>query len=137
VKASTLLAQLRRHDAKHGVAGDTLRVVAPKHVLSDEIRRAIRARKYELLAIIESDDPAISWRIAAIRPLIPPRGPIHPPVIRRNRATAQGSCHCCGDPLSDERRLRCSPCSRAMWFVINEVREGVVLPFRRRQWTES
>ena len=125
MKTSTLLAQLRRHDAKLDVAGDRLRVVAPKHVLSDEVRRAIRERKYELLAIIESHDPEVAWRIDALRPLVPPRGPLLPPVIRRDRATAQRSCHCCGVPTSDPGRLRCIPCGRAIWFVINEVREGV------------
>jgi len=69
----------------------------------------------------------IAWRVAAMRPQIPLRGPIPFLVARLDLVTpcAPGHCGSCGEPLQERRRYRCAPCQEAAWQVLNEVREGV------------
>jgi hypothetical protein len=69
----------------------------------------------------------IAWRVAAMRPQIPLRGPIPFLVARLDLVTscAPGHCGSCGEPLHEGQRFRCSPCQEAAWLALNEVREGV------------
>jgi hypothetical protein len=69
----------------------------------------------------------VAWRVAAMRPQIPPRGAIPFLLARLDLATpcAPGCCGSCGDPLDEGRRYRCAPCQEAAWLALNQVREDV------------
>jgi len=69
-------------------------------------------------------DAEIIWRVAAMRPQVPARGPIPFLVARHTADTSTGHCWSCGDALDAERSIRCVPCVLAVEAVLNEVREG-------------
>jgi predicted RNA binding protein YcfA (HicA-like mRNA interferase family) len=86
-----------------------------------------RTRKGGLCWRSMARDAEVAWRVEAMRPQIPPRGPI-PFLLARLEVTtpyAPGHCGSCGDPLDAGQRFRCSPCQQAAWQALNEVREGV------------
>ena len=70
-------------------------------------------------------DPEVAWRVEAMRPQVPPRGPIPFLVARPGVVPQPDCCLSCGDPLPDGRRYRCGPCQQAVEIVLNEVREEV------------
>ena len=89
-----------------------------------ELAERLLERTGEVLALLAAEDAEVAWRVAAMRPQVPPRGPI-PVLMAREVGAAPGCCPSCGDPLGQGRGLRCGPCARAAWLVLHEVREGV------------
>jgi hypothetical protein len=72
------------------------------------------------------DDPEVAWRVAALRPQVPTRGPIPHLVVRLDNpaVSVQGHCRSCGDLLPEGRQFCCAQCVRAVEIVLNAVREG-------------
>jgi hypothetical protein len=70
-------------------------------------------------------DPEVAWRVEAMRPQVPRRGPIPLLVARREVVPQPDCCLSCGDPLPEGRRYRCGPCQEAAWRVLTEIREGL------------
>lgn len=71
-------------------------------------------------------DAEIIWRVAAMRPQVPARGPI-PFLVARTWALEvdkAGRCMSCAQPLDAGRSIRCALCVAAIELVLNEVREG-------------
>jgi hypothetical protein len=76
-----------------------------------------------LVARLEAGE--ITWRVAAMRPQVPPRGPI-PFLIARSdarRRDAPGHCPSCGESKEPDQRFVCRACQRAKWIVLHELRE--------------
>ena len=72
------------------------------------------------------DDVHVAWRVAAMRPQVPLRGPI-PRLLARlgiPEVDAPDCCGACGDPLPPGSRFVCPPCVHAKWIVLLAVRES-------------
>ena len=88
------------------------------------LARRLLDRTAEVLALLAAEDEEVAWRVAAMRPQVPTRGPI-PFLVARDAPAAPRRCPSCGDPLGEGRSLRCEPCARAAWLVLHQAREGV------------
>ena len=77
-----------------------------------------------MLTALAVEDEAVAWRVVAMRPQVPDRGPIPFLMARRPTVSPEG-CASCGDPLPRGWALRCVACTQAAWLVLHEVREGV------------
>ena len=67
----------------------------------------------------------IAWRAEAMRPRVPPAGPIPSMYARRLPSPMpEGYCLSCGEPITPGNRYNCEPCVRAAWQVLREVRGG-------------
>ena len=78
----------------------------------------------EVLALLAAEDAEVAWRVAAMRPQVPKRGPI-PVLTVRDVPPEWGRCVSCGGRLGEGRTARCEPCARAAWLVLHQAREGV------------
>ena len=121
----TLLADAQAAGLSVHAAGDRLVVRGPR--AAEHLARRLLARKEEVLPLLHAEAAEIGWRAAALRPQVPPSGPI-PFLIARDSVGANGRCLSCGDPLEAGAQYRCRWCVRAILLVLNEVREGVVPP---------
>ena len=69
----------------------------------------------------------IAWRVEAMRPQVPARGPIgylHA-TPRRAAHDTPGRCGSCGEPKEPSQQYVCEACQEAKWRTLNEVREDV------------
>ena len=112
-EAYELLIELRSRGVLIEPAGDRLKVDAPKGAITTELRDALAACKSEVLAILIVDDVEINWRVKAMLPQIPDKGPIPFLVARSEIHTGLNCCHSCGDSLNDNPGYICGACSRA------------------------
>lgn len=136
--ASALLAQLRRRGVRLWVDGPHLVWEAPLDELTGEDLAAMQAAKPALLAAVaaESDtEAAVRWRVEAMLPQVPPRGPI-PFLLALTVPPAAAGCMSCGDAVA-EGTLRCWLCARAAQQALGYVREDVPLTPQQEgdQWT--
>ena len=126
----TLLAAAQAAGLSVRAAGDRLVVRGPR--AAEHLARRLLAHKLQVLPLLHAEEEAqaeIGWRAAALRPQVPPSGPIPFLVARDGVYTdEEGRCLSCGDPLEDGAQYRCRWCVRAILLVLNEVREGVVPP---------
>jgi hypothetical protein len=113
MKAGELLIELRSRGVLIEPAGDRLKVDAPKGVITQELREALAACKSEVLAILAVDDHEIAWRVDAMLPQIPDKGPIPFLVARVDSQSQAGYCLSCGELLNGNDLYRCTLCSRA------------------------
>jgi hypothetical protein len=120
-----VLAQARAAGLEVHAEGDTLVIRGPAS--ADALARAVLAHKPEVLALLAAVDPEVTWRVEALRPQIPARGPIRRFVTRTETPAtdAPRCCGRCGDPLPEGRRFRCAPCVRAVEIVLNAVHDEV------------
>jgi hypothetical protein len=88
------------------------------------VARQLLERKGEVLALLAAEDADVAWRIDAMRAQVPQRGAI-PVLVARARVQEPGRCVSCGDHLHEGTQFRCSPCARATWVVLHEIREDV------------
>ena len=117
----SVLAEARA--AGLAVRADDGRLVVRGPRRAEPIAQRLLARTGEVLALLAAEDAEVAWRVAAMRPQVPPRGPI-PVLVARDVVPAPGCCPSCGDPRGEGRSLRCASCARAAWSVLHEVREG-------------
>ena len=120
--AVSLLAEARLAGLEVRAEPDRLVVRGPRH--AEPLAKRLLERKGELLALLAAASAQVEWRVAAMRPQVPRRGPI-PVLVARDAGGSVGGCASCGDPLDDGHAIRCALCARAAWLVLHEVREGV------------
>jgi hypothetical protein len=101
---------------------DRLVVRGPR--LHEEIARQLLDQKPIVLALLTEEEVELGWRVAAMRPQVPVRGPI-PVLVAREIAVLPGHCLSCGEPLALGRTVRCALCVRAAQMVLGWIREGV------------
>jgi tubulysin polyketide synthase-like protein len=94
----------------------------PKRLVTPELRQALIDHKAELIALLAREKAAVRWRAEAMRPRVPPTGPIPPMYARRLSRVPSNGCLSCGDPLTPGNKYHCEPCVRAAWIVLREVR---------------
>src|SRR5437764_3160967 len=121
--AAELLGALQRRGVDLVLSGDRIRY-RPRGAVTPELRSALIEHKAELLALLAEDDHAVRWRAEAMRPRVPPTGPIPAMCARRLSSVPDGCCLSCGEPLPPGNRYRCEPCVQAAWLVLREVRGG-------------
>jgi hypothetical protein len=117
-----VLAAARMVGLEVWVKAERLVVRGPRQ--HEVLARQLLANKPAVIALLAEEDAEIAWRIAAMRPQVPVRGPI-PLLIARESNPAPACCVSCGNPIPAHRRYRCAPCARATWIVLHDVREAV------------
>jgi hypothetical protein len=122
VTPSDLLSELERRNIRIEAVGERIRF-GPSRRVTARLRAALAQHKGQLLLLLASPDPDVSWRVAAMRPQVPLRGPI-PFLVARWSDLAPGACLSCGDPLVEGRRVRCGPCVAAAEHVLQQIRES-------------
>ncbi len=98
----------------------------PSEVMPWELRLRLREHKPEVLALLTREAAEVAWRVAAMRPQVPARGPIPFLVAQlwRLASDAPRCCLSCGEALGEGQQVRCSPCVQAVHIVLAEIREG-------------
>jgi hypothetical protein len=113
MNAAELIIELETRGVLIEAAGGRLRVDAPKGVITPELREALAACKAEVLAILNTPEDEIEWRVEAMLPQIPDIGPIPFLVARPTEAIGANCCHSCGDSLNGTAGYVCGPCGQA------------------------
>ena len=116
-----LLAELERLKVELVADGDRLRY-RPRQRVTPALRKALVARKRELLSVVAGRDADVRWRLEAMRPGVPPTGPIPTLYARRLGRVPDDCCLSCGEGLTPGNKYRCEPCVRAAWHILREVR---------------
>jgi hypothetical protein len=117
-----LLADARAAGLHVCAEADRLVVRGPRTL--EDLALQLLAAKPRVLAVLAEEDEEIAWRVAVMRPQVPPSGPL-PILVARVGTPASGHCISCGDPLLLGQLYRCRPCTRAAWTVLLEGREDV------------
>jgi hypothetical protein len=91
------------------------------------VAQRLLAQKADVVALLAAEDADIAWRVDAMRPQVPVRGPI-PVLVACDTIPATGRCISYGDRLPNRLQFRCSLCSQAAWIVLHEVREDIGSP---------
>ncbi len=110
------------HEAHAGgltVAADGDRLVLRGPRAADALARALLARKPAVLAHLAAANPAVAWRVAAMRARLPASGPL-PFLTARETPRAVDGCRSCGEPVqhcSGGVTARCQPCVHAAQLV--------------------
>ena len=121
-RVDALLAAAREAGLEVRVVADELVIRGPR--TQDALARRVLAEKPVVLALLSAEDAEVAWRMAAMRPQVPHRGAI-PVLVARAVGAPPGSCISCGELLQDGMTVRCSPCTRAAWIVLHEIREDI------------
>ncbi len=120
--AAELLARLRGHGVEVCADGDGLRY-RPKDALTPALLAELRRHKWALLALLAADDPAVVWRVEAMRARHPRPWRFPPFLTVRDVPRGAGGCHSCGEPLqplSDALGARCAACAHAARLVLDD-----------------
>ena len=121
----TVLGEARAAGREVRADGGRLVVRGPRS--REELAKRVLDRRHEVLGLLAAEAAEVAWRVAALRPRVPRRGPI-PFLAARDAPSAAGRCLSCGDPLGEGRTARCGPCAQAAWLVLHEVREDLQPP---------
>jgi hypothetical protein len=121
-RVAGVLAKARAVGLEVRAEADRLVVRGPR--LHEGIARQLLEQKPVVLALLVEEEAALGWRVEAMRPQVPERGPI-PVLVAREVSTNPGHCLSCGDPLAPGRTIRCGLCVRAAQLVLGWVREGI------------
>jgi len=113
MNAAELIIELEARGVLIESAGDRLRVDAPKGAITPELREALAACKAEVLAILNTSEDEIEWRVGAMLPQIPDVGAIPFLLARQTETIEPNCCHSCGDSLNGIAGYICGPCSQA------------------------
>ena len=109
-------------DASEAAAQD--RVVGPASAGADTGTTCDKSDKSDKRpADGAAPEDEIAWRAEAMRPRVPPTGPI-PPMYARclPSPVPDDRCLSCGEPITPGNKYHCEPCVRAAWLVLREVR---------------
>jgi hypothetical protein len=101
---------------------DRLQYEAPIGGLADADLATMRRYKYDLLALLASDDPRVRRRVAAMRERHPLRpGKPLPTLTARDTVPGTRGCVSCGEPRQPRDggpEYRCEPCQYAARLVL-------------------
>jgi hypothetical protein len=122
--ALTILIEARASGLEVRTEPGRLVVRGPRAL--ETVARRLLERKIEVSALLAAEDADVAWRVEAMRPQVPRRGAI-PMLVAREQAPEPGCCVSCGEHLNEGVTFRCSPCARAAWVVLHEIREDVRL----------
>lgn len=117
-----ILAEIRARGMEARISPDNAHVqYRPVASMPIELARRLLAHRWEVMALLSADDPAVICRVGVLRSQVSEKGPIgrllarpHSPIIGM-----AGCCTTCGDVLDEGRRYRCIPCQHACWLVLS------------------
>ena len=121
-RVAEVLAEARAGGLEVRAEANRLVVRGPR--VLEALARELLEQKPTVLGLLADEEVELRWRIAAMRPQLPVRGPI-PFLVAREASTISGRCLSCGEPLLPGRAVRCALCVRAAQRVLGWVREGV------------
>ncbi|MDP9472821.1 MAG: hypothetical protein M3Q71_19515 [Chloroflexota bacterium] len=111
---TTLLADLQARGVRLYLAGDELRYKAKPGVMTPDLAAVIKPHKPALLAHLREEAVAVAWRIEAMRPQIPERGPIPLLVAVSGIPPSPSACVSCGEAFTPTGSSpRCHRCTVA------------------------
>ncbi len=114
MSAPTLLANLRTRGVRLDVDGDQLRARFKGRTLDPDLAAIIRANKPALIAHLQEEAAAVSWRVEAMRPQIPERGAVPFLVALSGIPPSPSVCPSCGEPFTPIGYTpRCHRCTMA------------------------
>ena len=125
--ATALLARLHAHGIEVRAAGSSLRY-RPQGALTPALVAELAAHKHLILAHLAADEPAVAWRVAAMRERHPhaPGRPL-PFLTARDVPRGGAGCLSCGEPVEDRTTglvVRCGSCGHAGQLVNEEFVRG-------------
>ncbi len=124
--AAAILADLHSRDVCLQVEGDQLRARFKGRTLDPDLAETIKTHKPALIAHLQEEEAAISWRAAAMREQIPPAGAVPFLVARPGVPPAAGICVSCGDPFELLGYVpRCRLCAAAAARALALVQEDI------------
>ncbi|MDP9358788.1 MAG: hypothetical protein M3R02_26620 [Chloroflexota bacterium] len=100
MSAAAILADLRTRDVRLHVEGDQLRARFKGRTLDPDLATIIRAHKPALIAHLQEEETAVTWRLHAMQQQIPERGPIPFVVAVSGIPPAPNTCPSCGEPFT-------------------------------------
>jgi ribosomal protein L40E len=121
LNATALLSDLRARGVHLEPQGDRLRVVAPRGVLTADLRAVLAEHKGDLLAALQGQCSPTCARCAAGPVVLPDGCELHHVkaedvarwwALAQERDAEVSVCHCCGGP-APSRALRCRRCEEA------------------------
>lgn len=121
-RVAVVLAEARAVGMEVRAEADRLVVRGPR--LHEAVARQLLEQKPVVLALLIEEEAELGWRVEAMRPQVPLRGPI-PVLVACEVAVSPGNCLSCGEALAPGRTVRCALCVRAAQRVLGWVREGV------------
>ncbi len=90
------------------------------------IAHHLLTRKRQVLAALAAGEPAVAWRVEAMRARRPAGGPL-PFLAARDVSRGAAGCPSCGEPLAARAGgvvVRCGPCAHAAQLVTDEYANG-------------
>lgn len=124
-RVTALLREARAAGLTVHADGPRLTVRGPK--TQEPLARELLAHKAAVLAALAAHDAAVAWRVAAMRPLVPPwPRPVGYLCARRDlpATVAPGLCPSCGEVKEAGQKFICQACQEAKWIVLGEAREA-------------
>ncbi len=124
MNAPTLLADLQTRGVRLDVEGDQLRARFKGRTLAPDLAETIKANKSALIALLQEEEAAIVWRVAAMQQQIPERGPIPFLVAVSGIPPGPNACPSCSEPfIPIGYTPRCHRCtiaaSRALGLTVS------------------
>ncbi len=124
MSAAAILVDLRSRDVCLHVDGDQIRARFKGRTLDPNLATIIRANKPALLAHLQEEAAAITWRVEAMQQQIPERGPIPFLVAVSGVPPSPNTCPSCGEPFTPIGYTpRCPRCtiaaSRALGLTVS------------------
>ncbi len=115
MSASAILADLRARDVRLSVDGDQLRARFKGRTLDPDLAEAIKTHKPALIALLQEEEAAITWRVEAMQQQIPERGPIAFLVAVSGIPPSPNICPSCGEAFTPIGYTpRCHRCTVAV-----------------------
>ncbi len=115
MSAPTLLADLRTRGVHLDVDGDQIRARFKGRTLDPDLAAVIKANKPALLAHLQEEAAAISWRLHAMQQQIPERGPVPFLTAVSGIPPSPNTCPSCGEPFTPiGYSPRCRRCTVAV-----------------------
>lgn len=126
---AALLADLQARGIRLYLAGDELRYKAKAGTMTPDLAATIKPHKPTLIALLQEEEAAISWRAAAMREQIPERSPVPFLVAVRDMTPAPDRCLSCGDPFELVGSVqRCRLCTVAAQRALAPAPEVMAQP---------
>ena len=118
---AALIEQLQNSGVELRADGDRLGY-HPQEALTPVLLEETKRQKWALLAHLSAADPAVVWRVEAMRARHPHEsGRAAPFFTARTRPSRRGGCHSCGEPFESQHDglvVRCIPCRHAAYLVL-------------------
>ncbi len=117
---AALLTDLQARSVRLYLAGDELRYKAKAGTMTPDLAATIKPHKPALIALLQEEEAAVSWRAEAMREQIPVAGPVPFLAAVSNVALVPDVCLSCGESFTSTGYVqRCHLCTVAANRVLS------------------